>query len=153
MRSGANSLSVVLVTAVFAVTACVGTEQRVSGPNPLPTMPSAIKLTAEQRNQIASHFDPEAVEKIANLLNGDERHSFLAGLGIAGEPSTVRGGNRVSYMMTHPDPRIQKLLEEMWVPFWDQFPPDALNDSHYSGFPGRKLAQERRLAREQGGKP
>ncbi len=52
-------------------------------------------------------------------------------------------------MLTHPDPNINGLLEQMWAPYWETLPPEALTSDSpaYKGIPGRKLALERRDAR------
>jgi hypothetical protein len=116
-------------------------------------IPAPIRLSEAQRASIAEWFDPTAVEKIANLMSEAEGRWFLASLGVPSEAAARPGAvNSVRMLTGHSDPRIQALLEEMWVPFWDTQPPEALTDSSYS-FPGRTLARERRLAREPGEKP
>ena len=58
------------------------------------------------------------------------------------------------FMLTHPDPQIQELLEQMWAPYWETLPTDALtSDSPAYRFPGKKIALERRAERLKGGTP
>jgi hypothetical protein len=117
-------------------------------------IPSPIRLSEAQRANIAEWFDPVAIETIANLMSEAERRSFLEPFGgVPDEAAAPRSaGNTLRVLMGHSDPRLQALLEEMWAPFWNTLPPEALTDSSYS-FPGRKLAQEQRLARERGESP
>jgi hypothetical protein len=111
------------------------------------TEPPPVRLTAAQRAHVAGHFDADAIEQIANLIRVDERRFFLHPFGgIPGEPSPLRlpgDPQEVSYVLCHSDPRIQELIEQMWVPYWDHLPPGALDDPTYS-FPGRALVRVKR---------
>jgi hypothetical protein len=44
------------------------------------------------------------------------------------------------------DPSLQPLLDEVWAPMWEQFPPGAI-EIEDKDFPGRELARARRDAR------
>ena len=151
MRRGSG-----LLLAVLFATACFSTEQRMTGPGNHLT-PQPIRLSETQRSRIATQWDADAVEKIASLLNGEDRRTFLHPFGgVPGDTVPAVPSRQVSYyfMLTHPDPQIQELLDLMWAPYWETLPPEALtSESPAYKFPGRKIALERRAARLKGGMP
>jgi hypothetical protein len=151
MRRGSGFLLLVILA-----TACFSTEQRMTGPGNQQTL-EPIRLSEAQRSSIATQWDADAVEKIANLLNGEDRRSFMHPLGgVPGDTLLKDRGQHGNYyfMLTHPDPRIQDLLHQMWAPFWETLPPEALtSESPAYKFPGRAIALERRAARLKAGMP
>lgn len=123
-----------------------------SGPTSRAQAPLTFRLSVEQRKSIGAQFDPNAAERIANLMTGEDRRSFLASFGITEGTSGERrvgGAQESCHLMSHPDPRIQVLLEEMWLPVWRSLPPEALHDSRYH-FPGRALALKERQSEKDG---
>lgn len=141
---------------VVLATACFSTEQRMTGPGNQQT-PEPVRLSETQRSGISTQWDADAVEKIANLLNVEDRRAFMHPLGgVPGETLPEGRSRQGDYylMLTHPDPRIQELLHQMWAPFWETLPLDALTSkSPAYNFPGRAIALERRAARLKAGIP
>ncbi|MDB4912481.1 MAG: hypothetical protein JWM95_125 [Gemmatimonadetes bacterium] len=125
-----------------------------TGPGSEPT--PRMRLSDTQRSRIAEQWDADAVEKIANLLSPEDRRSFMEPLGGVPDDSVQVGASRPGdayFILTHPNPEIQELLEQMWAPFWETLPADALTNEGpgYRLLPGRKLALARRAARSAGG--
>jgi hypothetical protein len=48
------------------------------------------------------------------------------------------------------DPKLQAALEEVWVPYWNDLPDEALNEEQ-APIPGRDVARQRREARRRAG--
>ena len=138
------------VTLVCLSTACIGVEQRMTTPSDK-LNPAPFRISAEQKARISRTWDADAVEKIANLLSPEDRRGFMAPLGgIPGEtPHPESNPHDVYMMLSHEDPKIQALLDEMWAPYWETLPPDALTSTSraYRGYPGRALALERRAVK------
>jgi hypothetical protein len=58
-------------------------------------------------------------------------------------------GERLGILAKMYDPELQKVLEEVWAPMWDEVgATDAqLEMNNYYPFPGREIARQRRKAR------
>ena len=106
----------------------------------LPVPDPDFHLSASERARVRQGFDPDALERLLANLEPAVRpmilHSFQ--LPKPGEPA--------DNVMRMGDPSLQPLLDEVWAPMWDLFPPDAI-DKETKDFPGREIARQRRAAR------
>ena len=75
-----------------------------------------------------------ALERLLGMTHPDRRHAILKGewLGI---------------LVGHKDPELQKVLEEVWAPMWDEVgATDAEIETDGYHYPGREIARERTAA-------
>lgn len=103
---------------------------RLSAPDP------AFRLTAEDRAAVAPVFDADALERLLSEIRPDMRREMLAYFQI---------GKSSGHLVQIFDPRLQSLLEEVWAPYWDNAPDQALEEDWYR-VPGRQIAKARRAA-------
>lgn len=103
---------------------------RLEAPDP------AFRLTAEDRAALAPGFDADALERLLRQIRPDMRGEILSCFQIG----TSRG-----HLVGIHDPQLQAVLEEVWAPFWDTAPDQALDEDWYR-MPGREIATARRAA-------
>lgn len=103
---------------------------RLAAPDP------AFELTAEDRAALAPGFDADALERLLRHTRNDMRGEIL---------SYFQVGNARGHLVEIHDPDLQAILEEVWVPFWDNAPDEALDGDWYR-MPGREIARARRAA-------
>lgn len=115
-----------------------------SSPDPIPLrlpVPEAgFRLEPDVRANVLPCFDVEALERLLSMVNPPLRDELLQPFlrRLPGEPSPGWLGEIF-------DAELQEVLEEVWVPYWDDTPVEDLD--HYEPLPGRTLARERRAAR------
>lgn len=106
----------------------------------LPSPDPAFRLSVQERASVRPGFDVDAPERLLSRLIPPVRPMLLASFQHppAGEPPDL--------VMKLGDPSLQPLLDEVWAPMWEHFPPDAI-EIEEKDFPGRELARARRDAR------
>jgi hypothetical protein len=97
----------------------------------------AFRFTHEDRASLAPHFDADALERLLRQVRPDMRGEILPSFQIGKGP----GGHLVEIH----DPHLQAVLEEVWAPFWNDVPDQALEENWYR-MPGREIAMGRRAA-------
>lgn len=104
---------------------------RLEAPDP------AFRLTAEDRATLAPHFDADALERLLRLIRPDMRAEILSHFQV--------GKGARGHLVEIFDPQLQAVLEEVWAPFWDDAPDQAIEENWYM-MPGREIAKARRAA-------
>jgi hypothetical protein len=102
-------------------------------------------LTAADRAKIRPGFDVEALQKLLRAVRPELRSEILAHFQV------VDDGVRRGLLVQFHDMELQRLLEEVWAPMWDEVKAtDADLAENTFGFPGRQIAIQRRQARRSG---
>lgn len=96
------------------------------------------RLAAEHRARVHAPFSADAVERILQNAVPEIRPFLLDRL--FGRPD-AQGWGQLSRIN---DPVLQSLLDEAWQPFWEPFETHVLEDESMDGYPGRRLALQRR---------
>jgi hypothetical protein len=96
----------------------------------------AFHLSGEDRAAIAPVFDADALERLLQELRPDMRNEILA---------YFQMGKSSGHLVAIHDPHLQAILEEVWVPYWDNAPDEAIDENWYR-VPGREIAKARRAA-------
>ena len=99
---------------------------------------AAFQLSPQDRVGLAPVFDGDALERLLREIRPEMRGEILAYF-QKGKPAS-RG-----HLVQIFDPHLQTILEEVWAPFWENAPDQALDEDWY-GMPGREIAQTRRAA-------
>ena len=140
----------VLALVVCAITACEHNPSA-TALAPQPGRPlraeqpdATFRLTDAQRAKMLSMYDAEAVERLLQMVRPDARASTLRFFQVAEKP----GPHAV--LMHLDDPKLQAVLEEVWAPYWDRLPPEAI-ERERAPIPGRAIARTRRAARAAAG--
>ena len=140
----------ILALVVSAITACEHSPNPTGlGPRPLRPLraerpDTMFRLTVAQRARMLSMYDSEAVERLLQMVRPDARDSTLRFFQVAEKP----GPHAV--LMHVDDPALQAVLEEVWAPYWDRLPPEAI-ERERAPIPGRAIARMRRAARAAAG--
>ena len=100
----------------------------------------AYRLSAAQRANVLTMYDADALERLLQMVRPEARDSVLRFFQIADDS----GPHAV--LMHLDDPGLQAVLEEVWAPYWDRLPPEAI-DGERAPVPGREIARKRRAAR------
>ena len=106
----------------------------------LPSPDPAFRLSAQERASVRRGFDVDALERLLSRLIPPVRPMVLAAF------QYPPAGESPDLMVKIGEPPLQPLLDEVWAPMWEHFPPDAI-DVEDKDFPGRELARARRQAR------
>lgn len=120
-----------------------GAPSAVSVPPPASGTPAA--LSAGARAQLENTVDLEAMDRLLATMSPEERERFLESFADAEWAASGRRDvetRDVSVTVRFGDPERQRLLEQMWAPFWSQLPASALYDPSHP-LPGRTLAAAR----------
>jgi hypothetical protein len=110
----------------------------------LPSPDVAFRLSPEERASVRRGFDADALERLLSRLIPPVRPMVL------GAFQYPPAGESPALMIKIGEPSLQPLLDEVWAPMWEHFPPNAI-DIEDKDFPGRELARKRREARGQNG--
>lgn len=108
--------------------------------------PVSTLLTPEARQELSKSFDLDAMDELLAMMGPEEQRWNLIQMGVVQTGEETRD---VSMPLHSDDPERQKLIERMWAPYWDHFPPEWLDRTDLP-FPGREIARVRRAAREAG---
>ena len=109
---------------------------------------SASHLEPATRSRLQPYFDVDALDRLIASMHPQER-AFLVQNLSAPDHSGLHPGSSGSHLqlpIRFSDPAQQALLEQVWAPYWEQLPAEALDSAEYL-FPGRELARARRAAR------
>ena len=113
----------------------------VTSPNAAPLRLEApdptFQLTAADRAAVAPVFDADALERLLRQVRPDQRGEILSYFQV--------GNGARGHLVQIFDPQLQAILEEVWAPFWDDAPDQAIEENWYR-MPGREVAQARRAA-------
>lgn len=140
-----------LLMIAAAVAACNDTSTPAAMSNDQPTESHSarepVRLSPELRQKLGASFDVGAVERLLQTMEPAEREAFLQTLTAPSTPdlSGEAGGETrdVRILIRSTDPERQRHLDEMWAPYWDRLPPEALDDPAQP-YPGREIARARR---------
>lgn len=113
------------------VTSPEATPLRLEAPDP------AFHLTPADRAAVAPIFDADALERLLRQVRPEMRGEILSYFQVG---KGVRG-----HLVQIFDPQLQAVLEEVWAPFWEEAPDQALEENWYR-MPGREIAKVRRAA-------
>jgi hypothetical protein len=97
---------------------------------------AAFHLSAEDRAALVPVFDADALERLLQELRPDMRSEVLA---------YFQKGKSSGHLVAIHDPHLQVILEEVWAPYWDNAPDEAIDEDWYR-VPGREIAKARRAA-------
>ena len=97
---------------------------------------ASFQLTAEDRAALPPIFDAAALERLLREIRPDMRREILAYFQV---------GKARGHLVEIHDPYLQTILEEVWAPFWENAPDQALDEDWYR-MPGREIAKARRAA-------
>lgn len=127
--------------ALLAMTACEHRQGAlVTSPDAQPLRleapDAAFQLAAEERATLAPGFDADALERLLRNIRPDMRDEML---------SYFQVGRAHGHLIEIHDPHLQSILEEVWAPFWENAPDQALDEDWYR-MPGREIAKARRAA-------
>jgi hypothetical protein len=101
-----------------------------------------FRLSEADRGEMLAGFDVEALERLLGMTRPDLRQEILKHF------QKRKNGERLGILVQLSDPDLQKVLEEVWAPKWDQVnATDAEIEANAFGFPGREIARQRRAAR------
>lgn len=134
--------------AVLALLGCDPSKQALmTTPEPLPlrlAVPDRdFHLDPVDRSKVLPGFDVDALERLLRMIRPDMRLEILKHF------LPRENGERLGILAKMYDPELQKVLEEVWAPMWDEVgATDAqLEMNNYYPFPGREIARQRRMAR------
>lgn len=96
------------------------------------------RLDAEHRAQVRPPFDPDALERLLQRALPEIRPYLEKSLFRHPQAQEWSQVSRIN------DPVLQALLDEAWQPFWADYAIQVLKDESMDGYPGRRLALERR---------
>jgi hypothetical protein len=99
---------------------------------------ATFQLSPQARAELAPVFDADALERLLRQIRPDMRGEILAHFQ---KGKLASGGHLVQIF----DPHLQTILEEVWAPFWENAPDQALDEDWYR-MPGREIARARRAA-------
>ena len=102
-------------------------------------------LTPEQRARVIADYDADALERLLGMVRPDVRDELLSFFVWSDQPASI--GTPSRKLTELPDPQLQAVLEEVWAPYWDHLPAEAL-DREQAHLPGRDVARRRRELRQ-----
>jgi hypothetical protein len=112
----------------------------------LPSPDRNYRIDAAARLRLRPGVDPDALERLLQYFPAESRASHLE---MFSNPNIeVDGDGRrpdVTMLDRISDPVLQRLLEEVWQPYWAAIPNAELEWP--GGPPGRELARRRRNQR------
>jgi hypothetical protein len=106
---------------------------------------STFRLTPEERANVRTGFDVDALERLMAAVVPEGRPMLLEAFQ---RPSSWP----IRFVVQMGDPSLQPLLDEVWAPMWMELGPDAI-DVETAPYPGRELARQRRDQAADAGKP
>jgi hypothetical protein len=98
-----------------------------------------FRLLPEDRAMVRSGFDVEALERLLAVIVPEARPELLKAFQWPPQ------GESASNIVQFKDSDLNALLDEVWLPMWEEVTPEAL-DTETKDFPGLQLARQRRAA-------
>jgi hypothetical protein len=141
MRLSARLLALT-VAGHLALTGCERIPPTASAPMPmsisLETPDKSFRLDAADRANINPTYDPQALERLLQLVHPDQRMEILAHFQI--EPFD---GKRRGLLVEIFDPKLDPLLDPVWAPMWKDATDEELEANIY-GMRGRATVMKQR---------
>lgn len=157
---------------VFTMLACTAEPETVMAnrserPIRLEEPDLTFRLTSSQRARVPRSYDAAALERLLQRVRTDERAEILRQYvlpEVANIASMPRGTARgvegqergeigdVQFVTGFGDPVLDEILAEVWAPFWESLPPDAVDREDMSMYPGSERARTRRAKSRSGDK-
>jgi hypothetical protein len=104
----------------------------------LTTPDESFHLGAAERANINSMYDPDALERLLQLVHPDQRMDILAHFQI--EPFD---GQRRGLLVEILDPKLDPLLDPVWAPMWEDATDEQVEANIY-GMRGRATVLKQR---------
>jgi hypothetical protein len=95
---------------------------------------ASYQMSDRDKSNVMSIFDVAALERLISMLPPEHREEVLSHFQY-GDPTSEEAPPK---LVQFDDPDLQAVLEEVWVPYWNTLPPEALFSD--SEIPGRQLA-------------
>ena len=105
---------------------------------------ATYRLSKEERAKVQEGFDVDALQRLVGMVRPDMRQELFVHFQVGEEVGPQRG--RIVQMN---DPELQRVLEEVWAPMWDDVPDEDLDVTN-DPLPGRTVAKQRRAAARRG---
>jgi hypothetical protein len=99
-----------------------------------------FRISAEDRAKIVPDVDPDALERLLQMVRRDVRMEMLKTFQYPAP------GERFGYLFEMVEPELQAVLEEVWAPAWYDVS-DELLEKGGLPHPGREIALRRRQER------
>ena len=135
-------LLILTVAGHLTLTGCERIPPTETAPMPesisLDTPDESFRLDAAERANINSMYDPDALERLLQLVHPDHRMDILANFQI--KPFDGRKG---VYYIEILDPKLQPLLDPVYAPVWQNATDEELEANIY-GMPGRETVMQQR---------
>ena len=106
---------------------------------------TAFRLTPQERASIRAGFDVDALERLLAATIPELRRDVLESFQPA-KPGELEPGEFMTPTTWLTDPELQRLLDEVWAPWWDHASDATLADETLKQ-PGREIARQRRAER------
>lgn len=104
----------------------------------LETPDESFRLDAAERANIGDTYDPDALERLLQLVHPDHRMDVLANFQI--QPFD---GRKRPYFIEILDPKVQPLLDPVYAPAWQNATDEEIEANIY-GLPGRETVKQQR---------
>jgi hypothetical protein len=104
----------------------------------LETPDESFRLGAAERANIGGDYDPDALERLLQLVHPDHRMDVLANFQI--QPFD---GRKRPYFIEILDPKVQPLLDPVYAPVWQNATDEEIEANIY-GLPGRETVKQQR---------
>jgi hypothetical protein len=101
---------------------------------------STFQLSSVDRANVRTGFDADALERLLAWVVPEARVDILHAFQWPPQGEAAR--NIVQFQ----DTGLNALLDEVWLPMWEQVSPESLDDET-KPFPGLQLARQRRAAK------
>lgn len=114
-----------------------------------------FRLDATARGTIAPSFDADALERLLQNVRPPFRAALLKTFQVETEKSEGLPSDGsfpdVSMLRAFSDPMLNDHLADVWAPFWNSLPDEALRSADMDAYPGRERALARREAHRRDG--
>jgi hypothetical protein len=110
----------------------------------LNTPDASFRLDAAERANILDMFDPDALERLLQLVHPDQRMDILAHFQIV-----PFDGERRGHLVEILDPRLDPLLDAVWAPMWKNATDEEVEANIY-GMRGRATVMKQRQEMREG---
>ena len=141
MRVSAQLL-ILTVAGHLTLTGCERIPPTETAPMPvsisLDTPDESFRLDAAERANINSMYDPDALERLLQLVHPDHRMDILAHFQIV-----PFDGERRGLLVEFFDPKLDSLLDPVWAPMWKDTTDEELEANIY-GMRGRATVMKQR---------
>jgi tRNA A37 N6-isopentenylltransferase MiaA len=131
-----------IVAGHLTVTGCERLPPTETAPMPvsisLDAPDESFRLDAAARANINSMYDPDALERLLQLVHPDQRMDILAHFQI--EPFD---GQRRGLLVEIFDPKLDPLLDPVWTPMWENATDEEVEANIY-GLRGRATVLKQR---------